>query len=196
MKKIFLIFLGAVALILAVAISYYMIAMSRLPADDGDLGQVEEIEVPPERPGTQSLILTGPIIRPLIFAIDMSKPNIKSLDWAELKSIDLTAEVKIKANVGPDGSLNFNPISDVRCPGHTKAGEMVGRVLQTWAFKPYKEGPITIRFNVGAIGKKLTIDISKLRRKEGVDPDTPIKVGRLYMIENGLKRNEVKIISW
>lgn len=196
MKKVLLIFFGAAFLILAAAISYYMIAMSRLPVDDGDLGQVNEIEVPPERPGTQSLVLTGPIIRPLIFALDMSKPNIKSLDWAELKSIDLTAEVKIKATVGPDGALIFNPISDVRCPGHTKAGEMISRVLQTWAFKPYKVGPVTIRFNVGAIGRKLTIDISKLNRREGVDPDTPIKVGRLYMVENGLKRNEVKIISW
>ncbi len=170
--------------------------MSRIPADDGDLGNIQEIVILPERPGTQSLVLTGPIIRPLVFAIDLSKPNISSLDWSALADVDITADVKILANVGPDGSLIFDPFSDVICPGHTKAGEMISRVMQTWSYKPFKVGPIMIRFNVGAIGKKLTINISKLTLKEGIEPDTPIKIGNLYFIENGLNRSEVKIISW
>ncbi len=196
MKKIHLLVSGAICLGFLLLISYYMIAMSRLPADDGDLGEIKELIILPERPGTLSLVLTGPIIKPLIFAIDLSIPDIQSLDWTALADVDITADVKIRANVDPDGSLSFDPVSDVICPGHTKAGEMISRVLQTWSFKPYKVGSIIIRFNVGAIGKKLTIDISKLVLKEGIESDTPIKIGKLYFVENGLKRSEVKIISW
>lgn len=196
MKKILLFFSLSVIFVLLLVTVYYLIAMSRLPADDGDLGNLEEMMVLPERPGTQSLILTGPIIKPLIFAIDISKPNIQNLDWEVLKDIDITADVKILGRIGPDGSLLFDPIDDVYCPGHTKAGEMISRVLQTWSYTPYKEGPITIRFNVGAIGKKVTIDISKLTRKDGVDPETPIKIGRLHFVDNGLRGGEVKVISW
>ena len=196
MKKILLFGTVAVVLLLLAVTVFYMYSMSRLPADDGDLGNLEELMVLPERPGTQSLIQTGPIIKPLIFAIDMSKPNIQNLDWEALKDVDLTADVKINGRIGPDGSLLFDPINDVYCPGHTKAGEMISRVLQTWSYTPYKEGPFTIRFNVGAIGKKLTIDISKLTRKVGVDPETPIKIGRLHFADNGLKGGEVKVISW
>lgn len=196
MKKIHLLVSGAICLGFLLLISYYMIAMSRLPADDGDLGEIKELIILPERPGTLSLVLTGPIIKPLIFAIDLSMPDIHSLDWTALADVDITADVKILANVDPDGSLSFDPVRDVICPGHTKAGEMISRVLQTWSFKPYKVGSIIIRFNVGAIGKKLTIDISKLVLKEGIESDTPIKIGKLYFIENGLKRSEVKIISW
>ena len=195
-KKAAIIVFGVVIIVILAITLYWMIAMSQLPLDDGDLGNLEEEIILPERPGTQSLILTGPIIKPLVFAIDISRPNIRSLDWGALKDIDLTADVKITGRVGPDGSLLFDPIEDVYCPGHTKAAEMISRVLQTWSYKPYKEGQITIRFNVGAIGKKLTIDISKLERKEGVDPDAPIKIGRLHLIENGLSGGEVKIISW
>jgi len=195
-KKAAIIIFGVFIIVILAITLYWMIAMSQLPIDDGDLGNLEEEEVLPERPGTQSLILTGPIIKPLVFTIDMSKPNLRSLDWSALKDIDLTADVKIRGRVGPDGSLLFDPIDDVYCPGHTKAGEMISKVLQTWSYKPYKEGSITIRFNVGAIGKKLTIDISKLKRKEGVDTDTPIKIGKLHLIENGISRGEIKIISW
>ena len=195
-KKAAIIVFGVIIIVILSITLYWMIAMSQLPLDDGDLGNLEEEVVLPERPGTQSLILTGPIIKPLVFAIDMSKPNLRSLDWSALNDIDLTADVKIRGRIGADGSLLFHPIDDVHCPGHTKAAEMISGVLQTWSYRPYKEGSITIRFNVGAIGKKLTIDISNLKRKEGVDVDTPIKIGKLYFIENGLKRSEVKIISW
>ncbi len=196
MKKIHLLVSGAICLGFLFVIFYYLYAMSRLPVDDGDLGEIKEIIILPERPGTLSLVLTGPIIKPLIFAIDLSMPNIHSLDWSALADVDITADVKIRASVGSDGSLVFDPVSDVICPGHTKAGEMISRVLQTWSYKPFKVGPIMIRFNVGAIGKKLTIDISKLVLKEGIESDTPIKVGKLHFVDNGLKRSEVKIISW
>jgi len=195
-KKYLLLSFAVIFGLLLILLLYYMIAMSGIPAEDGDLGAIEEVIVLPERPGTQSLILTGPIIRPLIFAIDMSRPNISALDWSALRNIDITADVKIRAQVTDDGSLLFDPIADVYCPGHTKAGEMISRKLQTWSYAPYQVGAIVFHFNVGAIGKKLTIDVSQLQRRDGVDPDTPIKTGALYLIDNGMSSSEVKIVSW
>ena len=90
-KKAAIIIFGVFIIVILAITLYWMIAMSQLPIDDGDLGNLEEEEVLPERPGTQSLILTGPIIKPLVFTIDMSKPNLRSLDWSALKDIDLTA---------------------------------------------------------------------------------------------------------
>ncbi len=196
-KRRFLIY--SVTLILLASgllIGYYLIAMSFIPFDDADLGEMEEEMVLPERPGTQSLILSGPIIRPLVFTIDLRKPGILSLDWEELKSLDPTADVRVTATIGSDGSLVFDSVDDVYCPGHTRAGQMIARVLRTWSYTPYMVGPIVFSFHVGAVGKKVTIDISKLQRKEGLDPDTPIKTGLLYLIEKGLKRNQVKIKTW
>ena len=59
MKKVLIFVSLAVVFILLAVSVYYMIAMSRLPADDGDLGNIEEILVLPERPGTQSLGASG-----------------------------------------------------------------------------------------------------------------------------------------
>ncbi len=195
-KKFLFLTIAAIIGLVLITVVYYMIAMSGIPAEDGDLGNIEEVIVLPERPGTRSLILTGPIIIPLKFTIDMSRPNISALDWSALRNIDVTADVKIRANVSEDGSLFFDPISDVYCPGHTKAGEMISKKMQTWAYIPYQVGEILFHFNVGAIGTKLTIDVSKLQRREGVDPDIPIRPGVLYLIENGLGSNDVKTISW
>jgi len=186
----------AIALPVAGVVLYYLIAMGRIPYDDADFGETEEIVVLPERPGTQSLILTGPIIRPLIFALDFHRPKLQSLNWEEIRNTDPTADVRITAVVAPDGTLMFDSVQDVHAPGHTRAGQMIARVVRTWAYTPYMTGPIVFTFRVGAVGKKVTIDISRLQRKEGLDPDVPIKTGKLYLIENGLSPREVKIKTW
>lgn len=175
---------------------YYYVQMAKLPFDNADFGETEEIIIPPQRPGTQSLILTGPIIRPLIFAIDFHRPGLQSLNWEEILNVDPTADVRITAYLTADGALQFDTIRDVYCPGHTRAGQMIARVLRTWAYTPYMTGKIIFTFRVGAVGKKVIIDISKLKRKEGLDPEVPVKTGLLYLIENGLSPKEVKIKTW
>ncbi len=175
---------------------YRAIALSKIPVEDADLGtEVVEI-ILPERPGTKSLVLTGPLIKPLVFAVNMRTPGIKSLDWDELINVDFTADVRVTARVEADGSLEFDPINDVYCPGHAKAGEMVSNVLKSWKYTPFKTGILIIRFNVGAVGKKMTVDVSQLQRREGVDPDIPLKNGKLYLVKGSLKSSEVRIKSW
>ena len=186
----------AIVLLVGGVILYYLVAMGSIPYDDADFGETEEIVVLPERPGTQSLILTGPIIRPLIFALDFRRPKIRSINWEEIRATDPTADVRITAMLTADGILKFDPVTDVYSPGHTRAGVMIARVVRTWAYTPYMMGPIVFTFRVGAVGKKVTIDISRLKRKEGLDPDVPIKTGKLYLIENGLSPREVKIKTW
>lgn len=196
LRKILSYVVIAVLVVFVVLYVYRAIALGKIPFEDADLGNVEEEIILPERPGTQSLILTGPLIKPLVFAINMRTPGIKSLDWDALMNVDFTADVRVTATVDDNGSLNFDPIDDVYCPGHAKAGEMVSNVLKSWKYTPYKIGKIVIRFNVGAVGKKMTVDVSKLERREGVDPDTPLKNGKLYLIDGSLKSSEVKIKSW
>lgn len=200
MKQVITRILSIVFLVAAVAFlvlyAYRWYVLSGIPVDDADLGTPEEEFVIPERPGTKSLVLTGPLIKPLRFSINMRTPGMRNLDWSALQDVDFTADVRVTARVNEDGSLNFNPVDDVYCPGHAKAGEMIGNVLSSWTYTPYKTGPVVFRFNVGAIGKKLTIDISKLQRRDGIEPDTPIQDGLLYYIDGGLKGGEVKIKSW
>ena len=195
-KKVLSYLFLAVAVIFIMFYVYRAIALSKIPYEDADLGNVEEEIILPTRPGTKTLVLTGPLIKPLVFALNLRTPGIKSLDWDALTNVDFTADVRVTAVIGEDGSLNFDPITDVYCPGHAKAGEMVSNVLKSWAYTPYKTGNIIIRFNVGAVGKKMTVDVSRLQRKEGVDPDTPLRNGKLYFINGSLKSSEVKIKSW
>ena len=175
---------------------YYLIAMGRIPYDNADFGETEEIVVLPERPGTQSLILTGPIIRPLIFTLDFRRSKLQAINWEEIRNIDPTADVRITAMLTPEGTLKFDSIRDIYSPGHTRAGQMFARAVRTWAYTPYMTGTIIFTFRVGAVGKKVTIDISRLQRKAGLDPDVPIRTGKLYLIENGLSPKEVKIKTW
>ncbi len=196
LKKILGIFFAVLFVVFLVIYVYRAVVLSGIPIEDADLGNIVEEAPPPERPGTQSLILTGPLIKPLVFALNMRTPGMRSLDWSALNDVDFTADVRVTAKVSEDGALKFNPLDDVYCPGHVKAGEMIGNVMRSWTYSPYKTGTIVFRYNVGAVGKKLTIDVSKLRRREGVDPDTPLKNGLLYFIDGGLKGSEVKIKSW
>ena len=196
LKKI-LTYLVTFVLIVSLGLYVYRaIALSKIPVEDADLGSVEEEIILPERPGTRSLVLTGPLIKPLVFAVNMRTPGIKSLDWDALINVDFTADVRVTARVEPDGSLEFDPIDDVYCPGPAKAGEMVSNVLRSWKYTPYKTGTLIIRFNVGAVGKKMTLDISKLQLREGVDPDIPLKNGKLYLVNGSLKNSEVRIKTW
>jgi|Deesub1362B_J571_1020462.scaffolds.fasta_scaffold01445_5 hypothetical protein len=196
MKKIITwVFLGILAILFLVSV-YYMVAMSRIPVNDGDLGEIEEEVFVPQRPGTRNLVLTGPIIRPLIFSIDLSRPGTRALDWSRLQSLDPTADVRITATIGSNGQLLFDSVRDVYCPGHTQAGQFIAAVLRTWSYTPYMEGPVIFSFHVGAVGKKVTIDVSKLKRKQDIDPDIPIRTGKLYLIENDFSPSMVKVKTW
>jgi hypothetical protein len=133
----------SVVFVLIVSLGLYVyraIALSKIPVEDADLGSVKEEIILPERPGTRSLVLTGPLIKPLVFAVNMRTPGIKSLDWDALINVDFTADVRVNARVEEDGSLEFDPIDDVYCPGHAKAGEMVSNVLRSWKFEITKTG--------------------------------------------------------
>jgi len=196
LKKILSYFVGFVLIVSLCLYVYRAIALSQIPVEDADLGTEVVDIILPERPGTRSLVLTGPLIKPLVFAVNMRTPGIKSLDWDALINVDFTADVRVTARVEPDGSLEFDPIDDVYCPGHAKAGEMVSNVLKSWKYTPYKTGILTIRFNVGAVGKRMTVDVSQLQRREGVDPDIPLKNGKLYLVKGSLKSSEVRIKSW
>jgi hypothetical protein len=165
----------------------------KLPSDYikiSSFGIEEKMQIPP-RPGVQGIVITGPIIEPLYFSIDLSKAGVRELNWRKLQQIDAHADVKISCVINEKGYLVFSQ-SDVLMEGHTEAGMMIQRVLKTWIFTPYKTGIIRFWFNLPSKGEKLIIDTSGLERKRTIDSDIPIYNGRLYYIE-GIPTNEIQV---
>jgi hypothetical protein len=181
--------------ILAFAIVYFAvheILLSLLPEDNlmVPLTSIEEkIPIPP-RPGVKGIIITGPVIKDLVFQIDFKSSRVKKLYWKRIERIDPTADVKIRAKVLPNGNLQFNPVNDVFSPGHSYAGSEIAKVVQTWRFTPYKHGEIRFWFNFPSRGVKLTVDVHDLRRNPDIPEKYFVKNGLLFYVE-GLKPSRV-----
>jgi len=164
-----------------------MILLHRLPPDNSRIPLTaleEKIPIPP-RPGVQGIIITGPVIKDLIFQIDTKTSQLRKLDWRRIESIDKTADVKIRATVLRNGSLEFNPITDVISPGHSYAGNEIAKVVETWKYTHYKHGRIYFWFNFPSKGVKLTIDTHELVRNEDLSKKYFVRNGLLFYI-NGL----------
>ncbi len=157
-----------------------------IPPIDGE----RELEIPP-RPGIQGLVITGPVVKPLFFSVDLSKSGIRPLDWHQLQTIDPHTDVKINCRVDEQGRLIFSR-DDVLMGGHTEAGMMIQQALRTWTYTPLKTGSIQFWFNLPSKGKKLIIDMHDLKRRETVPPDIPIYNGHMYLI-NGISYQEIEI---
>ncbi|MBN2029350.1 hypothetical protein JW824_03810 [bacterium] len=165
----------------------------RLPESQITIPPIEgerELEIPP-RPGIQGLIITGPVVKPLYFSVDLSKSGIRSLDWRQLQTIDPHTDVKINCQIDEQGRLVFSR-DDVLMGGHTEAGMMIQQALRTWIYTPLKTGPIQFWFNLPSKGKKLVIDMGDLRRKENIPPHIPIYNGQMYLID-GISYQEIEI---
>jgi len=181
--------------ILAFAIVYFAvheILLSLLPEDNlmVPLTSIEEkIPIPP-RPGVKGIIITGPVIKDLVFQIDFKSSRVKKLYWKRIERIDPTADVKIRAKVLPNGNLQFNPVNDVFSPGHSYAGSEIAKVVQTWRFTPYKHGEIRFWFNFPSRGVKLAVDVHDLRRNPDIPEKYFVKNGLLFYVE-GLKPSRV-----
>ncbi len=185
----------AIAAILLLAVLYlalHEILLSLLPEDNimVPLTTVEEkIPIPP-RPGVKGIIITGPVIKDLVFQIDFKSSQVKKLNWKRIERIDPTADVKIRAKVLPTGELVFNPITDVFSPGHSYAGSEIAKIVQTWRYTPYKHGEIRFWFNFPSRGVKLTVDVHDLRRNVDVPEKYFVKNGLLFYVE-GLQPSRV-----
>ena len=147
------------------------------------------IEIPP-RPGIQGIVITGPIIVPLWFAIDLGVAPT-ALDWGNLKTTDPGADVKIRARI-KGGKIEFDrEKGDIKDTGHPRASSIIERAMRTWGYKRYKEGEIRFWFHLGAEGEKLIIDLHGLRPTKDYE-NRPVKDGLVYYI-NGIRKGEAKI---
>ncbi len=178
--------------LVGVYLALHEIMLSLLPEDNLmiPLTSIEEkIPIPP-RPGVKGIIITGPVIKDLIFQIDFKSSRLKKLNWKRIEGIDPTADVKIRAKILPDGQLIFNPASDVFSPGHSYAGSEIAKIVQTWRYTPYKHGEIRFWFNFPSRGAKLTVDVHDLRRNPDIPEKFFVKNGLLFYVE-GLKPSRV-----
>ena len=169
-----------------------MIMLHRLPPDNSMIPLTaleEKIPIPP-RPGVEGIIITGPVIKDMIFQIDTKTSQLKKLNWMRIESIDKTADVKIGATVLRNGNLEFNPITDVISPGHSYAGNEIAKVIETWKYTPYKHGRIYFWFNFPSRGVKLTIDTHELVRNEDIPKKYYVRQGLLFYID-GLSLSKV-----
>jgi hypothetical protein len=166
---------------------------SRLPDDFVQLPvsvQEEFIEAPP-RPGIQGIVITGPVIEPLFFSIDLSQGSVRALDWGRLMAIDPHADVKIACQVDDRGRLFFAQ-KDVLMGGHTKAGMMIQQAMKTWVFKPYKSGNLRFWFNLPSKGKKLLIGTREMVRRSDIPAHIPVYDGQLHLIQ-GISAEEIGV---
>lgn len=185
--------LGITVGIVLLVLGWREYALRRLPYDDLEIPAVVEekrLEIPP-RPGVQGVVITGPRIEPLFFAIDLSMAGVRELNWRRLRLVDPHADVKLTCTVDGRGRLLFSQ-EDVLMEGHTEAGMMIQQALKTWVYTPYKSGMIRFWFNLPSKGKKLIIDTQGLRRKGEVPGHVPIYDGRLYLIE-GIPNQDVQV---
>ncbi|MCD6167452.1 hypothetical protein DRQ12_09870 [candidate division KSB1 bacterium] len=183
---------GGITLAIISVLVIRTLMMQGLPYDEMFLSSyalVDSLEIPP-RPGIAGIIITGPKIEPVYFKIDVQRAGLRKLDWDEIVAWDRTADVKIRATITDDGSLVFDEVTDVYCPGHTSAGRIIASVVKTWAYTPYKTGTIRFWFNVASTGQKLTIDVRGLKRKPGIPGKIDVFNGLLYYID-GLSRRDV-----
>lgn len=151
----------------------------------------DSLTIPP-RPGIQGVVISGPILKDLVFDIDLSAAGLTALDWNRLENIDRTAVVSIRAKVNTRGELMFDRMAnDIKDSGHPDAGRYIERVLSSWVYFPYKSGDISFYFNVASRGSKLIIDAHELEQADHIDDLIYVKNGLLYYID-GLSSRDVK----
>jgi len=190
--KIRLIYLVVFLVLLLFFYSVRIILLHRLPPDNSviPLAAIEEkISIPP-RPGVEGIMITGPVVKDLIFQIDTKTSQLRKLNWNRIEMIDKTADVKIRASVLRNGELEFNPITDVISPGHSYAGNEIAKVIKTWKYVPYKHGRIYFWFNFPSSGVKLTVDTHELVRNEEIPKRYFVRNGLLFYID-GLSLSKV-----
>ena len=187
------ILLGGIIFIGLLFLGWRQYVLWRLPYSQIIIPPIEgerELEIPP-RPGIQGLIISGPVIKPLFFSVDLSKAGIRSLDWRQLQTIDPHTDVRVNCQIDEQGRLVFSR-DDVLMGGHTEAGMMIQQALRTWIYTPFKTGYIQFWFNLPSKGKKLVIDMQNLKRKANIPLETPIYNGQMYLIE-GISYQEIGI---
>lgn len=140
----------------------------------------QKLEIPP-RPGIQGIEISGPLIQPVTFAIDMSKPGLLRIDWDRLMAIDPGTDIKITTEINSRGQLTISNFDD---GGHTQAGRYIRSALQTWMYKSYLAGTVRFWFNLPSRGTKVMVDISRLGRTAMVPAHVPVLYGRIHLIDN------------
>ncbi len=158
--------------------------LSRIPNVQKSIPvRIIEEEVPiPKRPGTQSIRITGPPLRPIKFQIDF-KQNPLPLDWTYLEKIDKRADILIEGKVSTKGGFS---VSKIRDRGHPEAGKYISEILATWSFLPYKKGALRFYFNVPTRKEnmKIQIDLRRLEKNfDYVGPNDYLTNGTLCYVQ-------------
>lgn len=176
------------AIILGASIILYVVRalwLTTMPYSERELpfsDAPQQINIP-ERPGVKGILISGPRIDPMFFCIDVRKPGLVELDWDYLMAIDPNADIKINGRIDSKGRLHFNQ-EDIQMEGHTEAGLMIQKALQSWMFTPVKEGEIQFWFNLPSRGNKLIIDVRQMKRKKNIPDYIPVYLGQLHYIRN------------
>jgi hypothetical protein len=148
--------------------------------------------LPPMRPGIQGIVISGPVLRDLIFDIDRNTGIPQPIIWAELVGIDQIADVKVRAEISASGRLVIrDPQRDIQAFGFPQAGNYIERILNTWTYFPHKRGTIKFHFNVGSRAYKLIIDDTGLQRNPDIPEKIRVRNGLMYYIK-GLNSSQVR----
>lgn len=148
----------------------------------------EAIEIP-QRPGIKGIEITGPLIVPLIFQIDLSQSGVMiPLSWQELQNIDPATDVTVDVEIFADGT---KPNVIVTGRGHTIARILIKKSMETWRYKNYKTGHIFFWYNLPSTGKRVEINTKDLKRRSDIPMHKRLINGKLHLIE-GIRKEEIK----
>lgn len=139
----------------------------------------EKQTVPPPRPGTSGIVLSGPIQKPLLFQIDFTKPGIRPIDWNVLQSLGTVAAIIVDVTISNDGRVAVRSVND---RGFPQAGAYVRQCIDSWAYTPYMNGNVTFAFRVGANQVDIYADERSLISNNPAGPQ--VKIGRLINLIN------------
>ncbi|MDZ7346865.1 MAG: hypothetical protein ONA69_08755 [candidate division KSB1 bacterium] len=135
--------------------------------------------VPPQRPGTSGIVLSGPMQKPLLFQIDFTKPGMRAIDWNVLQSLGTVAAIIVDVTISNDGRVAVRSVND---RGFPHAGAYVRQCIDSWAYTPYMNGNVTFAFRVGANRVDIFADERSLMSNNPAGPQ--VKIGRLINLIN------------
>lgn len=140
----------------------------------------EEVEsLPPPRPGVQGIMIMGAKIIPPVFQIDLTKSEIP-LNWRTLELIDPDTDVEVVGEIMKNGQLIISRIND---KGHPSAGRLIEQALSTWVYTKYKSGPISFWFNLPSKGRRLIIDIRRVKVRKIETTSEIVRNGKLHLVQ-------------
>ena len=182
-RKVALAVPAVVALVVVGGVSYWTVALSRLPPERLYVEVPVETLSPIVRPGKMGVILLGPPRKELEFAINLYAPGIRPIVWSELRALDrtLSAYARVRFRIDEEGRPTGIQVS---AAGFPQVERYLYDVVSTWRYYPYMTGTIELIVNLAGADFQFAIYEANLALNPDLEKrkDVVVKRGQLYYV--------------